>query len=220
MPDLVQFELVSPERLILSTEVEMVVVPGTEGNFGVLPGHAPLISTIRPGTIDIYQGGAVSERIFVVSGIAEVTPERCTVLADEAMAPDALDRSTIEAELQTAEGNLPTLREQIGRAQGAERERLATELRHVEETVIGRGKLRPERIGQRRWEQRKDLAPAEEHDCRQHDEDQRVIAKGDHDRDRRSLHQKSDGHRVLAADLVGQPAEKRPCQAVGDAIDG
>jgi F-type H+-transporting ATPase subunit epsilon len=142
MPDLVQFELVSPERLILSTEVEMVVVPGTEGNFGVLPGHAPLISTIRPGTIDIYQGGAVSERIFVVGGIAEVTPERCTVLADEAMAPDALDRSTIEAELQTAEGNLPTLREQIGRAQGAERERLATELRHVErQQNVARAKL-------------------------------------------------------------------------------
>src|SRR5712672_4386329 len=95
MPDLVQFELVSPERLIVSTEVEMVVVPGTEGNFGVLPGYAPLISTIRPGTIDIYQGGAVTERIFVVSGIAEVTPQRCTVLADEAMAPDSLDRSAI-----------------------------------------------------------------------------------------------------------------------------
>src|SRR3954454_17020108 len=78
----VQFELVSPERLIVSAEVDMVVVPGTEGNFGVLPGHAPLISTIRPGTIDIYQGGAVSERIFVVGGIAEVTPERCTVLAE------------------------------------------------------------------------------------------------------------------------------------------
>src|SRR5436189_5683293 len=112
MPDLVQFELVSPERLMVPAAVDMVVVPGTEGNFGVLPGHAPLISTIRPGTIDIYQGGAVSERIFVVGGIAEVTPERCTVLAEEAMAPDALDRGAIEAELQTAEGKLPTLREQ------------------------------------------------------------------------------------------------------------
>src|SRR6266853_5385694 len=107
----VQFELVTPERLILSTEVDMVVVPGSEGNYGVLPGHAPLISTIRPGTVDIYQNRAITERIFVVGGIAEVTPERCTVLADEAMAPDSLDRSTIEAELQTAEGNLPTLRE-------------------------------------------------------------------------------------------------------------
>ena len=142
MPDLVQFELVSPERLILSTEVEMVVVPGTEGNFGVLPGHAPLISTIRPGTIDIYQGGAITERIFVVSGIAEVTPERCTVLADEAMAPDSLDRSTIDAELTTIEGNLPSLRDQIGRATGTDRERLAAELRQLErQQNVARAKL-------------------------------------------------------------------------------
>ena len=142
MPDRVQFELVSPERLIVSAEVEMVVVPGTEGNFGVLPGHAPLISTIRPGTIDIYQGGAVSERIFVVGGIAEVTPQRCTVLAEEAMTHDALDRGAIDAELQTIEGNLPSLRDQIGRAQGAERERLATELRHLErQQSVARAKL-------------------------------------------------------------------------------
>jgi F-type H+-transporting ATPase subunit epsilon len=142
MADLVQFELVSPERLILSTEVEMVVVPGTEGNFGVLPGHAPLISTIRPGTIDIYHGGAITERIFVVSGIAEVTPERCTVLADEAMSPDSLDRAAIEAELQTAEGNLTSLREHVGRATGTERERLAAELRHLErQQSVARAKL-------------------------------------------------------------------------------
>ena len=142
MPDLVQFELVSPERLILSTEVEMVVVPGTEGNFGVLPGHAPLISTIRPGTIDIYQGGAITERIFVVSGFAEVTPERCTVLADEAMSPDSLDRGSIEAELQTAEANLTSLHEHLGRATGTDRERLAAELRQLErQQNVARAKL-------------------------------------------------------------------------------
>src|ERR1700676_2426587 len=105
MPDRFPFELVTPERLLVSSEVEMVVVPGTEGNFGVLAGHAPLISTIRPGTIDIYEGGAVTERIFVVAGIAEVTPERCSVLADEAITPDSLDRAAIDAELQTVEGN-------------------------------------------------------------------------------------------------------------------
>jgi F-type H+-transporting ATPase subunit epsilon len=142
VPDLVQFELVSPERLILSTEVEMVVVPGTEGNFGVLPGHAPLISTIRPGTIDIYQGGAITERIFVVSGFAEVTPERCTVLADEAMSPDSLDRGSIEAELQTAEANLTSLHEHLGRATGTDRERLAAELRQLErQQNVARAKL-------------------------------------------------------------------------------
>src|SRR5213595_3128914 len=114
MAERVQFELVTPERPLLSEMVEMVVVPGTEGNFGVLPGHAPLISSIRPGTIDVYEGGAFTERIFVVSGIAEVTPERCTVLADEAMAPDSLDRAAIDAELTTIEGNLPSLRDQAG----------------------------------------------------------------------------------------------------------
>src|ERR1700683_2622543 len=120
MADRVQFELVTPERLVLSTMVEMVVVPGTEGNFGVLPGHSPLISTIRPGMIEIYETRPnISGRIFVVSGIAEVTPERCTGLAKEAIDPAALDRAAVEAELQIVEGNLPSLREQVGRATGA-----------------------------------------------------------------------------------------------------
>ena len=144
MADLVQFELVSPERLILSTEVEMVVVPGTEGNFGVLPGHSLLISTVRPGVIDVYsdEQTQISERIFVSGGFAEVTPERCTVLADEAMSPDSLDRATIEAELQTVAGNLPSLRDDLGRAAGPERERLAAELRQLERQVsVARAKL-------------------------------------------------------------------------------
>jgi F-type H+-transporting ATPase subunit epsilon len=143
MADRVQFELVTPERLMLSTEVEMVVVPGTEGNFGVLPGHSPLISTIRPGMIDIYQTrAAISERIFVVGGIAEVTPERCTVLAEEAMSSSELDRGAIEAELQGIEGNLPSLREQVGRAGDADRDRLAAELRSLErQQAVARAKL-------------------------------------------------------------------------------
>ncbi len=132
MAERVQFELVTPERLLLSEMVEMVVVPGTEGNFGVLPGHAPLISSIRPGTIDVYEGQTITRRIFVVSGIAEVTPERCTVLADEALSPDELDRGSIEAELQTIQGNLPSLRDQIARATGTERETLLIELHRLE----------------------------------------------------------------------------------------
>jgi len=137
-----QFELVTPERLLLSRDVEMVVVPGTEGNFGVLEGHAPLISTIRPGTIEVYENRAVTERIFVVSGLAEVTPERCTVLADEAISPDSLDRAAIEAELQTVEGNLPSLREQVGRATGPDRDRLLAELRQLErQQAVARAKL-------------------------------------------------------------------------------
>jgi F-type H+-transporting ATPase subunit epsilon len=132
MAERVQFELVTPERLLLSEAVEMVVVPGTEGNFGVLPGHAPLISSIRPGTIDIYEGQKIARRIFVVSGTAEVTPERCTVLADEALPPEELNRGAIEAELQTIQGNLPSLREQVARATAAERDNLLVELRRTE----------------------------------------------------------------------------------------
>ena len=128
----VQFELVTPEQLLVSRDVDMVVVPGTEGNFGVLPGHSPLISTIRPGTIDIYEGNAIAERIFVAGGLAEVTPERCTVLADEALPPDSLDRAQLEAELQTIDGNMPSLREQIGRTAGTDREHLLAELRQLE----------------------------------------------------------------------------------------
>jgi F-type H+-transporting ATPase subunit epsilon len=140
----IQFELVTPERLLVSTEVEMVVVPGSEGNFGVLPGHAPLISTIRPGTVDIYQQNrtTIAERIFVASGITEVTPERVTVLADEATSPDSLDRAALQAELQAIEGNLPSLRDQIGRAAGTDRERLAAELRALErQQSVARAKL-------------------------------------------------------------------------------
>jgi len=141
MADRIQFELVAPERLILSEMVEMVVVPGTEGDFGVLPGHAPLISSLRPGMVAIYEGRTVTQRIFVVGGIAEVIPDRCTVLAEEAIAPEALDRAAIEAELQTIAGNLPLLREQVARASGTERERLLAELHQLERSeAIARAK--------------------------------------------------------------------------------
>ena len=142
MPDRVQFELVTPERLLISEAVEMVVVPGTEGNFGVLPGHSLLMSTIRPGTIEVYEGQRVTRRIFVAGGFAEVTPERCTVLADEATPADALDRTAIEAELQVVQGNLPSLREQVSRSTGAERERLLIELHGLErDQAVAQAKL-------------------------------------------------------------------------------
>ena len=102
MADTVEFELVSPERLLVSEPVEMVVVPGAEGDFGVLPGHAPLISTIRTGVISTWEGGSVAARIFVAGGFAEVTPERCTVLADEAVALADADRGAVEARLRAA----------------------------------------------------------------------------------------------------------------------
>lgn len=98
----VQFELVSPQQLLLSEDVEMVVVPGGEGDFGVLPGHSPMISTVRPGVIHVFADGAVSSRIFVAGGFAEVTGSRCTVLAEEALPVDEIDRSDVEADLENA----------------------------------------------------------------------------------------------------------------------
>jgi F-type H+-transporting ATPase subunit epsilon len=98
MADQLQFELVSPEALIFNKPVALVTVPGGEGDFGVLPGHAPLIATVRPGVIDVYEqeDGTVSERIFVAGGFAEVTGERCTVLADEVIPVAQLDRVKIQ----------------------------------------------------------------------------------------------------------------------------
>ena len=96
MADTVEFELVAPEELLFSEPVELVVVPGAEGDFGVLPGHSPLISTLRTGVIAVYENDSVNRRIFVSGGFAEVTPGRCTVLADEAVALDTADRSAIE----------------------------------------------------------------------------------------------------------------------------
>jgi len=127
------FELVSPEKLLLSEDVEMVVVPGGEGNFGVLPGHALFISTVRPGVIDVYDGNRISERIFVSGGFAEVTPERCTVLADEAMPLSSLDRGQIDESLKTADAEIASLTERLARLQGTERDQAAIELAAAEE---------------------------------------------------------------------------------------
>ncbi|MEC8053532.1 MAG: F0F1 ATP synthase subunit epsilon [Pseudomonadota bacterium] len=93
------FELVSPERLLVSKDVEMVVVPGAEGYFGVLPRHAPMISTLNAGVIDIHQGGQVEERIFIAGGFAEVTEDRCTVLAEEAVPVGEIDPAAVNQEI-------------------------------------------------------------------------------------------------------------------------
>jgi F-type H+-transporting ATPase subunit epsilon len=132
MADKVQFELVSPEKLLLSEAVDMVVVPGTEGNFGVLAGHSLLISTVRPGVIDVYEGHEISERIFVSGGFAEVTAERCTVLADEAVPLASLDVAAIEANQRTLEGMLANLRDRAGRLTGEERNQALFEQRSTE----------------------------------------------------------------------------------------
>ncbi|MBC6439053.1 MAG: F0F1 ATP synthase subunit epsilon [Rhodospirillales bacterium] len=103
MVNKVSFELVSPERLLVSDQFDMVVIPGGDGDFGVLPDHAPLISTIRAGVIDIHDGGSVAHRVFVGGGFAEVLPDRCTVLAEEAVMVADIDRSDVEARIRDAE---------------------------------------------------------------------------------------------------------------------
>ena len=100
------FELASPEELLVSAEVDMVVVPGAEGDFGVLPGHAPFISIVRPGVIEVYQGDKIEQRVFVSDGFAEVNERRCTVLSSEACPVEALGRGEVEARLKHAEDDL------------------------------------------------------------------------------------------------------------------
>ena len=117
--DKVDFELVSPEKLLLSREVDMVVVPGAEGDMGVLPRHSPAITTVRPGTIVVYEDGAVTDRIFVAGGFAEISDNRCTVLAEEALPVDDIDKPAAEQALSDA-------RDGIGAAQ-SDSERKAAE---------------------------------------------------------------------------------------------
>ena len=103
MADKVEFELVLPERLLVSEGADMVVVPGEEGDFGVLPGHALFLSGVRPGTIEIYNGETISDRIFVAGGFVEVTGERCTVLAEEAVNLAEVERVSVEARISDNE---------------------------------------------------------------------------------------------------------------------
>lgn len=100
-----RFELVSPERVLMSVDAEQVVVPGSDGEFTVLAGHVPVISTLVPGVIDV-SAGSVQKRLFVKSGFAEVDPARLTVLAEKAYDVDEMSAATIADELKTAEAEL------------------------------------------------------------------------------------------------------------------
>ncbi len=96
-------ELVSPERLLLSRQVDMATLPSLEGDMGVLAGHSPMIVALRGGVIRVQENGAETETLFVAGGFAEVSPERCTVLADEATPLANLSRSEAERRLAEAE---------------------------------------------------------------------------------------------------------------------
>lgn len=106
MVDRVEFELVSPEKLLASKGVDMVVVPGAEGDFGVLPRHSPLISAIRPGVIHVYEGSQIVDSIFIAGGFAEVTPARCTILAEDALPIDDINTSEVEQSLKDLRDDL------------------------------------------------------------------------------------------------------------------
>jgi F-type H+-transporting ATPase subunit epsilon len=104
--DKLAFQLVAPERLLATAEVDMVVVPGAEGDFGVLPLHSLFMSVLRPGVIETYEGGQVSERIFVGGGFAEVNEHGCTVLAEEAMPVAEIDLAQARKRLSDAQEDL------------------------------------------------------------------------------------------------------------------
>ena len=116
LPDKIQLEIVTPERLFFSGEVDEVNVPGAEGYLGVLPGHAPLLSELRIGVITYRQGNQKSH-LFCSWGFAEVLPDRVSVLAEVAESPDQIDVERARANRDEAEKLLRSLDENVDYAQ-------------------------------------------------------------------------------------------------------
>ena len=114
------FELASPARLVFSGEVEQVDIPGAEGDFGVLAGHAPLITALRPGILTIREGGG-ARRLFVRDGFAEVNPAGLTVLAEYAAPVEEFDSGELQKQIEVAEARLGAME---GRAKDKAAERI------------------------------------------------------------------------------------------------
>ncbi len=110
----------------------MVVVPGSEGDFGVLHGHAPLISTVRPGVLEVIQDNKVERRFMVVGGFAEVTSERCTVLADEAVPFEEVTPEQLAERERTAERELADAETDAEKAVAAKELAVAKDLRRAQ----------------------------------------------------------------------------------------
>ncbi|MEI6985736.1 MAG: ATP synthase F1 subunit epsilon [Rhodospirillaceae bacterium] len=121
MVEKVEFELVSPEELLISQPVDMVVVPGGEGYYGVLAGHIPMITTVRSGAICLYEGMRIMDRIFVTGGFAEVTFERVTVLVEKAIKVSDLDRASVEQEIKNLIEDVEDAKNEDERLKVAER---------------------------------------------------------------------------------------------------
>lgn len=120
MADKLQFDLVAPERRVFTGEVDMVVVPGSEGDFGVLPGHAPFMATIRTGAISVHDGSQV-RRTFIHGGFAEVTPAGLTILAEEAIALADVNASEVEQALKNAREDLADAQDEVRREEAQDR---------------------------------------------------------------------------------------------------
>ena len=112
----ISFDLVSPENLIFNDEVGMIIVPGKDDDFGVLPGHSKVMSSLRPGRVMVYgEGKNLLKSFFVSGGFAEVNPEKCIVLAESVDEVNALDKSSIEKEIQELSGQENDMaKEQLG----------------------------------------------------------------------------------------------------------
>jgi F-type H+-transporting ATPase subunit epsilon len=102
----ISFDLVSPENLIFNDEVGMIIVPGKDGDFGVLPGHSKVMSSLRPGRVMVYgEDKNLLKSFFVSGGFAEVNPEKCIVLAESVNEVNALEKEAIEKEIQDLESH-------------------------------------------------------------------------------------------------------------------
>jgi F-type H+-transporting ATPase subunit epsilon len=121
MADKIHFDLVSPERLLLSEDVDMVTLPGSEGEFGVLAGHAPVISTLRPGVIQVQGGSTPDLKLFVRGGFAEVDQTKVTVLAEEAIPLAEFDLAALDQRIRDTEEDLAIAKTDIERARIGER---------------------------------------------------------------------------------------------------
>lgn len=107
MADKITLEMVLPDSLLLSAEVDGVVVPGSEGDFMVLPGHAPVITTLRPAIVEIVETeGTESKKVFVRGGFADIAADRLTLLAEEAIMLADLDRADLQQRIQNASEDL------------------------------------------------------------------------------------------------------------------
>ena len=107
-----EVELVSPEKKVFSRDADMVIISGTEGDFGVLPGHAPIISTIRPGSLEI-QESSDTERMFVAGGIVEVLDDKVSILATEVINKDDIDISNCETKISDYTTKMQTAENEI-----------------------------------------------------------------------------------------------------------